>query len=757
MKRNWIKKWISLAVACVLAMCALAGCGDSGSGNGEGNGAETQNGSKAKGRYVEKEVGLALADDEKGVGLIRGKDGSYRLYTCISAEKKYKAYDSADGQSFTEGNAAWLNQAIGGKDCYLKRIFRGEDGKDYALYYKDEANHLIGTADGNAASEQFAQVLRDKTGVDMAGVMENGNLVISDITKGKLEVWSAQSQSSVMEAEQGTANTSGLKLFDCRGSRAVVLSQSGGGFSAINLDSGKQEQMFEYEGMGGDSYGILKLGEQEDCYYVDRKGLHHINLNGSTIETLIEGDTASMGDTSMELVDFVLGEQEEYFVLYNMDGKASVMHYIYDKDAKVTPDEQLVIFGLEENKTIKQAVSRFQKAHPEVRVRYKTGSQQETGTTRADQIRVLNTELLGGNGADILVLDGLPLESYISKGVLMDLSDFYSNLQQDSPISDNIISSMKKEKGLYQLPVRAKVLSMYGTKEEMEALQSLDALSAYLEKGGGRELLDARSYEYYLRLLITLNYKDLFDSGEKKEIPQQELKALLEAAKKLGQATGTEADTIQNYYLGQVPELTEDNIIKEMGGTEFLSCIDSNNDLNVRKGKGAVITEAGGAFSLIEACEVLRQIKAAPLGIHKLYLPKGMVGVNSSSKNKELAQEFLKMLFSEEIQSLDLNDGFPVNAKALEAWSQKEAPEDGMGLAIAGSDENDEMFSAAEPSGEQMMPFIQLLKEADTPVLIDDVILEVTLDEGIAYCSGEKSLEDAVSGISNKTKTYLAE
>lgn len=39
-------------------------------------------------------------------------------------------------------------------------------------------------------------------------------------------------------------------------------------------------------------------------------------------------------------------------------------------------------------------------------------------TTVSDTIRALNTELLGGNGADLLVLDGLPAESYIKRGFL---------------------------------------------------------------------------------------------------------------------------------------------------------------------------------------------------------------------------------------------------------------------------------------------------------------------------------------------------
>ena len=45
-----------------------------------------------------------------------------------------------------------------------------------------------------------------------------------------------------------------------------------------------------------------------------------------------------------------------------------------------------------------------------------------------DDIRTLNTELLGGNGADVLLLDGLSAESYIEKGILADLTDLADEL-----------------------------------------------------------------------------------------------------------------------------------------------------------------------------------------------------------------------------------------------------------------------------------------------------------------------------------------
>lgn len=745
MKKRW-SKFISMAMLGVLVLCTITGCKKEG---------REENVKEAKGRYMEEFPELPLREGERGVALLQKKDGGLKVYTCLSKEKKYQAYDSEDGIQYTEGKADWLNRTIGGEDCYLKDIFQGEDGSEYAFYYKDETLHLIKSTEGTDAQEVLPELFADLLGVDMVRVMENGDIVASNALEGKLDVYSAEDGSHLKSMEQGSISTSDVKLFDYQNGKAMVLNKELDGFLIYDLEEEAAVQEFSYGSMK-EGEGILKFGREEDCFLFNSQGLHHINKNGSTVETLIEGDMASMGDASMETTGFAIGENQDYFALYNQENQGILAHYVYDKEAKVSAEEQLTIYGLEENRTIKQTVARFQKEHPEVRVHYKTGSQQETSTTKADQIRVLNTELLSGNGADILVLDGLPVDSYIEKGVLEDLTDFYAALSKESPLLENITKSMKKD-GLYGMTVRAKVLGIYGSEEEVGAMMSLKNLETYLEGSGEKSLLNATSYEQYLKLLLTLNYKEMFPDSGKKTFSEKTLQNLLKTTKELGERMGVESYSTMEFYLKRMPEMTEESLRKEMGA-DTLKSIGTNNDMEARKGKQAVVVEAGGSNDLIMPCAVIQELGTQPRGVNELYIPNGIVGINSGSKNKELAEEFLTMLFSEEIQSLDLGDGFPVNENALETWCQKESPEDGAGLAIAaGDDENGEIFGASEPSGTQIRPFAEIEKAADTPVQIDEAILEVIVDEGTAYFKGEKSLEEAVGSIANKTETYLQE
>ena len=86
-------------------------------------------------------------------------------------------------------------------------------------------------------------------------------------------------------------------------------------------------------------------------------------------------------------------------------------------------DKELLVYSLKKDRTIQQAVSAYQKEHNDVYVRYEVGMSGDNGLTAEDAVKALNTEIMAGKGPDVLCLDGLPLDSYLSKGMLADLSD----------------------------------------------------------------------------------------------------------------------------------------------------------------------------------------------------------------------------------------------------------------------------------------------------------------------------------------------
>ena len=53
-------------------------------------------------------------------------------------------------------------------------------------------------------------------------------------------------------------------------------------------------------------------------------------------------------------------------------------------------------------------------------------------------LKTLNADIMAGKGPDILVLDGLPIASYMEKGLLADLSDVLDELKAGDGCFENM-------------------------------------------------------------------------------------------------------------------------------------------------------------------------------------------------------------------------------------------------------------------------------------------------------------------------------
>ena len=123
--------------------------------------------------------------------------------------------------------------------------------------------------------------------------------------------------------------------------------------------------------------------------YIDREGEFDGSFNTMSME-------------SVYLQEFLAGEDEDYFAVFVENGGKGIMlcRYLYDPDMAAVPPVTLTVYGLKENATVRQTAVLFQKEHPDVRVEVLNGADQD-GNVSEDTIRALNTEILGGRGADV--------------------------------------------------------------------------------------------------------------------------------------------------------------------------------------------------------------------------------------------------------------------------------------------------------------------------------------------------------------------
>ena len=126
------------------------------------------------------------------------------------------------------------------------------------------------------------------------------------------------------------------------------------------------------------------------------------------------------------------------------------------------------------------------------------------------------------------------------------------------------------------------------------------------------------------------------------------------------------------------------------------------------------------------------------------------------------------MLLSEEIQSVDIEGGFPVNMPAMKAWIDDIDEEPGENAAEIGvsssasATEDGERGEPVEdiirlPSKSEVQSLAELGKKLVVPVQKDDIIGEMILDGAKTYFDGSRSAEEAAADIAEKADTYLSE
>lgn len=623
-----------------------------------------------------------------------------------------------------DGNEAKLEPELPGTEIRYF-AFDGEnrlygfasDGKAYRIDPEDGSKKELFTADGIVDFACF-------TGQYMVGVTTRGGAVVYDIK-----------QDVLLDTDE-------------------VLQE----FIGQNLGLG----------IGGSDVGhsvVMTAGEQEDViYFAFDGGLYRHVIGGAAIEQIIDGATSTFGDPSVMLMDMMMLPDNEFAVLYT---GMKLYRYTYDPNVPTVPDQQLKIYSLVENTSVRQAVSMFQKVHQDVYIRYEIGMSGDDGVTREDAVRNLNTKIMSGEGPDILLLDGLPRASYEEKGILADLSGITAEMDGDAALFPNIIEACTKDGKVYALPIRIQLPMMAGKIADVEKVKDLDSLAALLEEMRGEKpegaLLGVRTPEqliYILRMSSSAAWTD-----EKGNINEQALEEFLAAAKRIWQAeiSGVSAEELgvsesgygsldgqYREYYGNVPSGAE---MIMMGMQQF--AVGRVRGVDFEYDMVTTIEEQEDDFGF----DVWNgQVRGG-------FMSNTLVGISANSMDNELAVEFYKYLFGKELQDVDLYDGLPVNMASFEGL--KENPRAGL---IEGADERAAgSIGASTPDGKEFG--IELLWPTEEEFerlkgMISSVSRISTGDETIedTVCEiGARALEggitpaEAVQEIVKKSAIYLAE
>ena len=395
-------------------------------------------------------------------------------------------------------------------------------------------------------------------------------------------------------------------------------------------------------------------------------------------------------------------------------------------------DAVLRLYTLKENENLWQSAKLFMEKYPKYPVVIEVGISEEDGKTVSDAIRSLNTEIMAGNGPDIILMDGLPIEDYIEKGGLEDLSDMVESVKENGEeFFENVLSPYEKGEKVYAIPSRFSVPIIIG-KEGAVTPEEVKTLSGTLKTRTEEQIKwIARNATKSIPLLLLTFWNDII--SEESVVDQEALSTFLEEARMLFDAS--EIDLELPYYSG------------DAGVTmAFQKDILSVDEMDM--GQTLAQLESVSANS-----PVFYDYLNSESG--KKFIPKWIFGITASSEKKEAAKAFLSYFLSSE--NMDQYDWtLSVNKTSFRKTLPISETKEQMTVMYPEQD-SAEGIRIQKLNAEEAEEFVNFLSEADTKIAVEQALFEEILTQAEHYVYGEESLESAVNAIVEKVEIYQAE
>ena len=747
---------IALMLALLLALPLLTGCG----------GWEDPEDPIPLGRYVEAEI--ELPPEANLIGFQRDSAGELQVLFLQheSSGARYVLHALRDGR-WTPDEPDWL--AAFPPPDYQENAYETIDG--FAPCADGSAYALVTQVDRSGGGYAFTRHLyraADGQRQDITPASWQG----SDVLPGGLQVADQGAGCFVLltnlgvvhYGEDGTelATYPGNHCFSLSGQCLYVMESGYTSLLRYRLGAAEPEKLAYPNGEAvRDRWnGAVIVPDQDGVLVADPKGIHRYINDSKSGETIVDGALNTMNMPSATFQGMGVDRDGVPYIYYAPDRGATawtLVRYDFQPDTPAYPSKELVLYSYEDHMVVRQAISAFQRQNPDYRITLRIGTEEigvGDAATREDAIQALNAELLSGQGPDILILDGLPVESYLENGVLMDLTQALGELAEPGALKEAALAPYRVKNSLYAVPARFQLPLYFGKGLGADASLAdiATAAAAYTQAQAAGDkpedlpFMRPTSFRGRVQMFYHANLSRWLPADGQPD--PGELTAFLEEVQTISQASQDQA----------AQERYDDIVYDAMGLNQGL-------DLNAY---AAAAEERQQANPLFAELSVGVQAFAAEGGyflglqgmdaatMNHTFLPAVIAGVRASSPEKEQAGAFIKLLLSEKVQAPELEDGHAVNQAALETRLNKLGEQTGTLLGV--SNENASYrLNLPDLTAAQLSHLTGVLNNATEPALTDQSVLEIVLDEAERYLQGKISAEAATDAILARVQTYLDE
>ena len=793
-----INRWISALLLCAMLVTALTGCGNStaesidNTNNTNTNstvesaqsGTEnniniqrTQNESEplAMGRYTENVTDLSDRVSGYCSSLFRLADGTLIITDCSMPFLVSKD----NGETWEAEKSEWWSRLKAEGHSIMGSAI-GTDNTTVVIYSdKDEDGEytqscLLIKPDGTEIPVERSSG-REQLYPIAAAVAENGRSFISALGNDNLyEIKEDGSCELFLTVQNGAP-----QLMQFQGNLLVM---DGSKYNAPLLYDIEKKEYVEDEALesfvkgdykGGNGFDtdngyemFFFPGEEDILYIAGGKGLHRHVIGGSVMEQVIDGNLSTFGNPAHRILSVVLLENNEFLALFD---DSRLIRLTYDPDTPTVPGERLSVYSLKESSTIQQAISLYQIANPEIIVQYEVGMSQDSAVTREDALKSLNTKIMAGEGPDVLILDGMPIASYIEKGLLADMTSMITGLNGEEELFGNIVNAMKMKGGIYAMPCEIEIPVISAKEKYLSGMKDLEGIADTIEtlrkENPEKNLISICSERGVLRFFGMVCVPAW--TGADGSLNKEAVTEFLTQSKRIydAQMDGLPDKIADNY------RRTNESWLKNFGETldDSIYLRSATDALNYVGGREQMLK--GTVSSLWSYCDLISANRVTGFEdcewsvmngqSSNVFCAETLLGINAASPYTAQAEDFIKLCLGRENQ-INLLSGLPVNKAALaDICNTKPANigENGECMYMGSSNEDGESLEYVSywPDESQVERLRKCIESADTPYIEDVVIESVVYEEGIIYLQGRESLEEAVDNIYKKVAIYMAE
>lgn len=790
-----IKKWIAVVMLFVMMSMLISGCVST--KESKNNTAENQNGSStisessedldenvAMGRYVEETVDISDKITGYNNRLYKLSDGQL-----IITDKYGDFIKSEDnGVTWKSYQQEWLSELLA-DETYILSLAMGSDGTVYVVHAIDK-NEALQEEDMESESDPFTLYSRlmivkpdgsrqfvespveDKYIKDV-WVSDKGRVFITLYGEPIYEVLEDGSCEKFL-----TIDGSSPSLIQFQGNLMIIDGYDYDGYLIYDMEKKTyledevladfiNENYKDRDTNGGSWFDLYFFPEEEDVLYLaGKKGLYRHVIGGSAIEQVIDGSLSTFSNPAMSLMGILSLENNEFLAIF---GGGKLVRFTYDPNVPTVPSEKLKVYSLKENDLIRQAISLYQTENPTVFVEYEIGMEENSSITREDALKNLNTKIMAGNGPDVLVLDNLPIDSYIDKGFLRDLSPVLEGLSGEDALFENIVDSFDQGGSIYAIPCEIALPAIYGKEEYVSQMRDLNSMADMVEKMREdypeKNLVAICSEKGIMKMFAMASApawktdSGAIDTGKISDFLMQTKRIYDAQMEGLPQEVIEQWDSVNEYYIQDYGYEREDSEYFRWG-VDDLRYIGGGSLLESGRFSYAYGYASTTSVSRIKNFEDTMIIQM-PGQSENVFYPGTIVGISSASDHISQAEDFLRVLLGKENQSSTF-DGFPVNQAAFEESfiiDESNLGEDGNYGSVASSDGEGHYveMNIYWPDEEQINDIRNWMESIDTPYIEDIVLENAVYEEGTKYMEGGQSLDEAVAAIEEKVALYMAE